>query len=729
MPRPQLITLALLGAAAGGCGLPDGEYFGPVPAVRDRGHLRWCNAGEPDSLDPAEGQSTTVTPIMYALFDGLLRFGDSGEPEASLATRWEVAPDQRRVTFHLRPDARWSDGTPVTAYDVAFQLVRVLHPLTGSPNADALDWMKNNLGYVENRARVVLTASAGLAAGTIVELTAVDGTALADLGDAGPPDTNLRRGTRPLALRDLGAAVTAAYATVPAGADVTLVELSGRPASLPDPDGQPWAYVYWNTGLGVYGWVPARELDVHPNDARRYRVRPVVDKQVPGLDRPWPELLADGLRPRAEVEVGGAALLMLPEVLGVRVVDAHTLVVEAADPTPSIVATAAHRAMRPVPRAAVARHPRTWVAPGTIVTSGPLRLTEHAPRDHLTLVRSPTYWDQADVQLDTLTVLSVDEQAAAANLYYTGACDAVAANHVPQSYLAALSTGRHGQPYRDFSVAPYLGSYFAIVNTKLFDNVHLRRALALALDRSRIATFLRGGEIGVASYTPGAPIATLSDEDLAVCGVTRATPGVALVIEHGKRCYVPPPGLDYDPDRARAELALARQELGPRFPTSIAYKFNAGFEAHKLVSEYIQAQWHGVLGIEVTLEQQEWAVFVNDTRQFEYQVARMGWIGTAPDPEVEFVRVWRCGAPNNRPGWCNPRFDALLDEAATMTDPDARLAKVRAAEAILVDEAPIIPMFVYTQKNLQRPYVRGLAQNYIAQPPLWRAWLDPDWRR
>ena len=699
-----------------------------MPAVDDPHRLTWCNGGEPDSLDPAEGQSTTTTPIMYALFDGLLVFDDAGLPVAGLAATWEVAPDLRRVTFHLRPEARWSNGRPVTAYDVAFQVVRVLHPITASVNADSLDWMKNNLAFLEDRSRVLVRDRAGLPAGTVVEVTAVDGKPLADWGDAAPPSPNRRTGRAPLALRDLGAAATAAYATVPVGTAVTLIELSGRPASLPDPDGQPWAYVFWDHGLGVYGWVPLADLDP-PAPGHRVRVRPVVDKQVPGLDRPWPALLADAATPRTEVEVDGADLLMLPEALGVRVPDAHTLVLEASDPTPSLVATAATRALRPTPREAVARHPRTWVAPATIVTSGPMHLTEHIPRDHLTLVRSPTYRDPAEVKLDRLTVLSIDDQAASANLYYTGACDAVAANNVPQSYLAALSTGDRGKPYRDFSVAPYLGSYFAVVNTKRFDNVHLRRALALALDRSRIAGFLRGGEIGVASYTPGTPIAQLDDADLAACGVTRDTPGVALVIERGTLCYVPPPGLEFDPARARAELALARAELGPRFPTEIVYKFNLGVEQHKLIAEYLQAQWSSVLGVRVRLEQQEWQVFLNDTRKLEYQVARLGWIGTAADPEVEFVRIWRCDSPNNRPQWCNPHFDALLDLAATMTDPRARLAKVREAEAILVDEAPIIPMFVYTQRNLIRPYVRGLPTNLFAQPALWRAWRDPDWRR
>ena len=723
MPRRHVSTLVLIAlGAAPSCGLPDSEYFGPVPAVRDPRHLRWCNSGEPDSLDPAEGQSTTVTPLMHAVFDGLTRYGDDGLSEASLAIHWDIAPDQRRVTFHLRRDARWSNGRGVTAYDVAYQIGRVLHPITASPNANNLDWVKNNLGYLDGTVRVLVRDAAGLPAGTVVEVVVAEGA-------EPPPPTNLRSATGRLALRDLGAASATAYATVPAGAAVTIIELSGRPASLPSPDAAAWAFVHWDRGAGVYGWVPLAELDVEPNAARIYTVRPVVAKQVPGLDLPWPELLADASRPRPTVEVSGRDLLMLPEALGLRVPDPYTFVIEAADPTPSIVANSTARAMRPVPREAVARSPRRWAEPGRIVTSGPLHLVAAIPRDRMEFVRSPTYWDQADVKLDRLTAYSMDDQAASANTYFTGGCDAVTANNVPQSYLAALSTGNRGKPYRDYSVAPFLGVYFAVINTKRFDNVHLRRALALSLDRVKIAGFLHGGEIGVASYTPGAPIASLSDADLAACGVSRDTPGVAFVIERGALCYVPPPGLEFDADAARAELAIARQELGPRFPREIVYKFNLGYEAHKMIAEYMQAQWKQVLGVDVRIESQEWQVFLADTRNLQFEIARMGWIGSSPDPEIEFIRMWRCGGSDNRPQWCNPKYDALLDEAATMTDPRARLAKVREAEAIMIAEAPIIPIFAYTQKHLVRPYVRGLAKNFIAQPPLWRVWLDPDWKQ
>ena len=432
---------------------------------------------------------------------------------------------------------------------------------------------------------------------------------------------------------------------------------------------------------------------------------------------------------RAAVTVRGSDILTLPELLGLRMPDPLTLIIEAATPTPHIVMTTPSRVLRAVPREAVSRRPRRWAEPGTIVTSGPMHLVAMKERDYVELVRSPTYWNQADVKLDRLTAYSLNDQAAAANLYYTGRCDAVAANNVPSSYLPLLAgETRGGKPFADFSIKPYLGSYFMVVNTKKFDNVHLRRALSFAIDRSQLPAILHGGEIGVASYTPGAPIASLTADERALCGVTADDPGVALIIEAGKLCYVPPRGLAYDADQARAELALAKAELGARFPRAVVYKFNSGTESHLLIAEYLQAQWKSVLGLDVEIESQEWQVFLSATRIGEYQIARMGWIGSTGNPESDFVSLWRCASANNRPKWCNQDFERLMDEAAVTVDPAARLAKIKAAEALVLEEAAIIPLYAYTQKNLRRPYVRGLTQNFIAQPPLWRIWLDPDWK-
>ena len=299
--------LALWIVVAAGCGLPDGEYFGTVPAVTDPGHFRWCNSGQPESLDPGQASSTTATPLVHAMFDGLTIYGNDGLPEPSLATSWEIAPDQRRVTFHMRPDGRFSNGRAVTAYDIAYQAIRTLHPLTASPSADGLDFLKGYNAYIEGSGKVLLRDVGGLPAGTIVDVTAAGGKALAAWHKErkSPPDSNDRTSTQPLPLRDLGAPIEAAYATVPPGRTVTLIELTGRPASLPDPDGQPWAYVHWNRGDGVYGWVPAADLDVEPAAATSFTVVPAPKRQLPGVDATIEDLAADDKLERAAVTVRG----------------------------------------------------------------------------------------------------------------------------------------------------------------------------------------------------------------------------------------------------------------------------------------------------------------------------------------------------------------------------------------------------------------------------------------
>src|SRR5262249_23889854 len=148
---------------------------------------------------------------------------------------------------------------------------------------------------------------------------------------------------------------------------------------------------------------------------------------------------------------------------------------------------------------------------------------------------------------------------------------------------------------------------------------------------------LKAGEIPTAQFSPGTPIAQLSDADLALCGVNRDTKGVATIVLSNELCYVPPPGLDFDLEKAHRELELAKQEMGDQFPQKFTLKFNSGSDAHKLIAEWIQEVWRKNLGLEVDLEVQEWKTFLKDTVNGEYDLARMGWIGNFPDPEAEFL--------------------------------------------------------------------------------------------
>ncbi|HEX7841706.1 MAG TPA: peptide ABC transporter substrate-binding protein, partial [Kofleriaceae bacterium] len=527
----------------------------------------------------------------------------------------------------------------------------------------------------------------------------------------------------------LGAVPGTAYAVVPPGEVVTLMMTTDGRATLPSPDGAAWAYVFWPRDLeGVGGWVPARELDGEPSGDAVLSVRRGKARDTPGDrgDRGDAGRPAEQPAEQPIVTVHARDVVSSTDAIGIAVPDPYTIVFETADPTPYFVALTTNTGLRASPIEAWSRWPRRWDRPEHIVTSGPFHLAAWVPRDRLELVRSPTYWDRGQVKLERFTALSMDDQAAATNVYATGACDAMAANTIPSSYLPAMSGElRGGRAYKDYAVSPILGVYFLWIQTEKLPNRHLRRALSLAIDRTAVPRFTHGGEIPTARLTPGTPISQLSSAQLAACGVTRDTPGTALVMAAGQ-CYLPPPGLDHDLAAARREIALARAEGGvPDRP--IEYRYNAGSEGHKQIAEYLQAAWARI-GVAVRITAEEWNSLLDDTQRGEFEIARFGTVGTVIDAESEFLALLRCGAPGNRGRYCSPAFERWMDQARGMADQRARNTALREAEAVMIEDAPIVPIYVLTQKHLIKPYVRDYAINLLDQPPLGRIRIDPGWQ-
>lgn len=97
--------------------------------------LRISNGAEPESLDPARVQGVPEHRLYSALFEGLIASDAEGNPVPGLAESWEVSEDGTQYTFKLRENALWSDGRPITAYDVVYSWLRELAPETRSPYA------------------------------------------------------------------------------------------------------------------------------------------------------------------------------------------------------------------------------------------------------------------------------------------------------------------------------------------------------------------------------------------------------------------------------------------------------------------------------------------------------------------------------------------------------------------------------------------------------------------
>ena len=134
------LLLALLALLPSGCG-----------RQMHRGDLVFLNGAEPETLDPALITGQPEGRVANALFEGLTTFDASAKPKPGVAERWEISPDGRSYTFHLRDNARWSNGEPVTASDFVASWRRTLAPETASEYAYQLYYIRNGKAFNEGK--------------------------------------------------------------------------------------------------------------------------------------------------------------------------------------------------------------------------------------------------------------------------------------------------------------------------------------------------------------------------------------------------------------------------------------------------------------------------------------------------------------------------------------------------------------------------------------------------
>jgi ABC-type oligopeptide transport system substrate-binding subunit len=383
-----------------------------------------------------------------------------------------------------------------------------------------------------------------------------------------------------------------------------------------------------------------------------------------------------------------------PASLGLRAPDDSTFVVTLAHPTAYFLFLTNYYTLMPVPRHIVEAWGTRWTLPDHLVGNGPFRWTWWRQNDHYEFVPNETYWDRSHVQLDKVVAYTVDDLNTCTNLYKSGAIDWNPSGFIPSQYLPFL------KPYADYRTGRYQGTYFYSLNVTRppLDRPWVRRALNLAIDRVAIARDLLKG-----SRDPWG----------------RITP-------EGYPGYVGARPVTYDPARARECLTRAGFPGGKRFPR-LTILFNTSEDSRR-IAEAIQAMWKRELGINVELSNQEWGSYLMATTTLQYDVARRSWIGDYLDPN-SFLQMLVGGDGNNRTGWSNEQYDALLREAADTLDPARRFATLAEAESLALDQSVYLPIYHYSTVELVKPWVRGLYQTALDVHPLTHVWIDHDWRQ
>ena len=325
---------------------------------------------------------------------------------------------------------------------------------------------------------------------------------------------------------------------------------------------------------------------------------------------------------------------------------------------------------------AVTMDPGYFRDPGTLIANGPYVLGSWQPRQQLVLEQNPHWWNRAAMKNSQVVMEVADNPGTALTRYERGEVDWYP--DLPTNAQVAADLVAAGRD--DVHTGPAAGTYFYVFNClpeidgkpNPLADPRVRRALSLAVDRRHLVdNVTRLGQPVARSFVPPTAIPA----------------------------YQPPveAGVGHDPDEARRLLAEAGYPDG-RGITGLTLLYN-NEGGHQDSAEAIKNAWRQTLGVNVTLEPIERIQFSDRLRNQSFTIARAGWFGDYRDPTT-FLDKFQSANGNNDGKYHNPEYDRLLDEARTILDPDRRMAKLAEAEALLLAEQPLMPLYHYTNLEL-----------------------------
>lgn len=392
------------------------------------------------------------------------------------------------------------------------------------------------------------------------------------------------------------------------------------------------------------------------------------------------------------------------EEVGIEVVDEHTLKVTLEAPTAYFLELTAFTTYFPEREDIVSADPDGWANdPETYISNGPFKLVKWDMKDKLVFEKNENYWNASEIKLPGVVYKLVTDVNSAYASLKSGDFDMV--DTVPPAEI------ENGKKEGLVKVYPNLATYMLIFNVgkqdtlsedlkKVLSNTKVRKALSIAIDRKGLVeNVTKGEQVPAYSFVPKG-ILNEKGEEFA-----------------SKEYY---DANNNNVEEAKKLLAEAGYPNGEGIPT-IEFMYNTEGD-HKLIAQAIQQDW-AQLGVNVSLANQEWKVFLNTRKDGGYQIARHGWSGDYVDP-MTFLDLWVTGGGNNDAGYSNPEYDKLVSEAKIEGDEAKRWELMRKAEDIVMDEMPIIPLYYYTKIKGAKPEVKGVRVSTLGHVFFDKAYIE-----
>lgn len=378
-----------------------------------------------------------------------------------------------------------------------------------------------------------------------------------------------------------------------------------------------------------------------------------------------------------------------PDTLGVKAIDDKTLEITLSYDCPYFEEIMAFPATFPVRQDMVEGNDEWTYDVSTYVGNGPYKMAEWSHNAYILAEKNENYYDYENLGPDTIRFTLLDDANAMLAAYNSGELDFI--ENFPTDEMANyLASG-------EITVADYLGTYYVCFNTEdeVFSDPLVREAFSLAIDRNYIVENVsQAGEVPATAYVPSGvnDAAGPSGDDFRTVG--------------GEYYSVAAEDYEANCEKARELLAEAGYPNGEGFPT-VEYTYNTD-DKHKAIAEALQNMWQEVLGVTVTLSNQDWNVFLESRKQGDYQIARNGWIADYNDP-CSFLDMWYTDGGNNDAQYSNPEYDAQIDAAKATSNQEERMAAFHAAEDILIEQDSVLaPIYFYTQPYMLADDIQGM---------------------
>ena len=370
--------------------------------------------------------------------------------------------------------------------------------------------------------------------------------------------------------------------------------------------------------------------------------------------------------------------------VGVKAINDHELQITLERPTPYFLSLITHMAWFPLQKkniekfGAMDQRGTKWTLPGNFVGNGPFILKKWDVNKVIKVVKNPRYWDAGIVKLNEIDFFPISDSQAEERTFRAGQLHMTYT--VPTSKIDSYMKNEPDL----IKISPYLGTYYVVFNVQKppFDNVLVRKAFSLAINRKSLAEdVVKGGKVPADSFTP---------------------PNTAG--------YTSPTKLPYDIQLARKCLADAGYPDGKGFPR--IEMMCTKLEVVEAIQDMIQKN----LNIKINLVNKEWKMYLDSFRTRDFYVAAASWIGDYNDP-LTFLDMWTSDSGNNRARWGNKDYDKLMAESSVCLNKDSRFEVFKRAESLLVEQAPIIPLYYCTSMALLAPQLKGWYPNILDHHP------------